>query len=115
LATVISSLINTQLKGTKLKPHDTFLTMRELDIDIHEATKIINAPIKCEKEIISLLNLKSPFEIDAHDGRAGFLAPVFSPLASRNQKPAAPKAPKTDRKKSPVARRARPRTRQKKI
>ncbi|MDR2367108.1 MAG: hypothetical protein LBF58_03215, partial [Deltaproteobacteria bacterium] len=73
LATVISSLINNLLKGSKFCSADVFSILRELDIDIYENTKIVRVPVRTEKDIISLLQLKCPFEIETSKLKSSYL------------------------------------------
>jgi hypothetical protein len=73
LASVISLLLNKELKDTKLGSSDIFAIMRELDIDIYESTKIVKVPVKAEKEVIATLHLQSPFEIETGDLKNSYL------------------------------------------
>jgi transposase len=73
LASVISLLVNKELKDTKLGSSDIFAIMRELDIDIYNSTKIVKVPVKAEKEVIATLKLQSPFEIETGELKSNYL------------------------------------------
>jgi hypothetical protein len=67
--------------------------MRELDIDIYESKNIVKVPVKNEKEIISHLNLQSPFEIEMGNFKSKFL-----PTLSKRRKVGRPKGSKNQPK-----------------
>ncbi|MDR2456877.1 MAG: transposase [Clostridiales Family XIII bacterium] len=73
LAIVISLLINNKLKDFKYNSIDIFSTMRELDIDIYETINMVKVPTNDEKEIISILNLETPFEIETGILKSNYL------------------------------------------
>jgi hypothetical protein len=73
IASIISLFINKELKTSKHCASNAFTILRELDIDIYPNKNIIKVPTKAEKDIITNLNLQTPFEIELGNIKNDFL------------------------------------------
>jgi hypothetical protein len=73
IASIISLFINNELKPSKYCSSNAFAILKELDIDIYPNKNIIKIPTKAEKEVISCLNLQTPFEIELGNLNNDFL------------------------------------------
>jgi hypothetical protein len=64
IVTVIHLLINNKLKDSILNSEGIFIVMNSLYINIYPSKNIIEVPTSKESDIIEVLNLETPYEID---------------------------------------------------
>jgi hypothetical protein len=67
LITIITLIISKRIQNYKLCPFSIFFTMKYLSINIFPDINIIEEPTKDENDIISILDLQSPFLIDKRE------------------------------------------------